>query len=315
MLNEAMPDEQLLVREWLRADAANSKYYEHFKTIWDESKTLAANITVDEKEAWQKFKNRIQPPAGEEPKRKTVRLSFIKQVQVAAAVLLVAVGVWWMYNTLNKPASIAMIDKQTFSNTTVDTLSDGSIITLNKNTVLSYPAEFKEKTRTVQLKGEAFFKVAHNKVKPFIVHANNVSIKVIGTAFNVKNYDSSIQVIVESGIVQVSNSNQTIQLHKSEQVFIKNNSATFDKSTVKDSLYNYYRTREIICNNTPLAAVIATINEAYSTHIVLGSEALKQMQLSTTFKNQNLQTIISIIQQTFDLRVTQKGDSTILNLK
>ena len=56
MLDEAMPDEQLLVREWLKADAANRKYYEHFKTIWNESQTLAANITVDEKAAWQKFK-------------------------------------------------------------------------------------------------------------------------------------------------------------------------------------------------------------------------------------------------------------------
>ena len=65
----------------------------------------------------------------------------------------------------------------------------------------------------------------------------------MGTAFNVKNYDSSTQVIVESGIVQVSNGKQSIQLHKGEQVLIKNNNAVFEKSTVKDSLYNYYRTK------------------------------------------------------------------------
>ena len=314
MLDEAMPDEQLLVREWLQADAVNSNYYEHFKTIWNESKTLAANITVDEKAAWQKFKSRIQTATvKQEPK--TMRLSGVKKLQVAAVVLLMAVGSWLLYNALHQPAIVAMVNKQTFSNTAVDTLSDGSIITLNKNTVLSYPTAFKGKTRTVKLKGEAFFAVAHDTTKPFIVEVDGVSIKAVGTAFNVKNYDSSILVIVESGIVQVSNSKQSVLLHKGEQVLIQNSTSTFDQSTVKDSLYNYYRTKEIICNNTPLPVVIATINEVYNTHIVLGSDALKQFPLTTTFKNEDLETVISIIQQTFDLNVTHQGDSTILSFK
>ena len=78
-------------------------------------------------------------------------------MQVAAAVLLFVVGAWWMYNTLNKPATIAMIDKQSFSNTVVDTLSDGSIITLNKNTVLNYPASFKGKNKNSTIKRRSIF--------------------------------------------------------------------------------------------------------------------------------------------------------------
>ena len=195
----------------------------------------------------------------------------------------------------------------------VDTLSDGSIITLNKNTVLNYPVSFKAKTRTVKLKGEAFFKVTPNKAKPFIVDAGNVTVTVLGTAFNIKNYDSSTQVIVESGIVKVTRGDQSIQLQKGEQVLIKNNAAAFEKSTVKDSLYNYYRSKEIVCNNTPLPDVIETINQAYNTHIVLGDDAVKQLRLSTTFKEEDLETVINVIQQTFYLRVTRQGDSTILN--
>ncbi len=313
MLDEAMPGEQLQVQEWMKADEANRKYYEHFKLIWDESQTLAANITVDEGAAWQKFKARTQQPeATKKEQAGTVRFSRVRKLQVAAAILLVALGSWWMFNAFNRSASIAMINKQSFSNTVVDTLPDGSIITLNKNTALSYPASFKAKTRTVKLKGEAFFKVTPDKTKPFIVDAGNITVTVVGTAFNIKNYDSTTQVIVESGIVQVSSGGQTIQLHKGEQVFIKNNGAAFEESTVKDSLYNYYRTKQIICNNTLLPDVIETINQAYNTHIVLGNDALKQLRLSTTFKEENLETIINIIQQTFNLRVTQQGDSTIL---
>jgi ferric-dicitrate binding protein FerR (iron transport regulator) len=313
MLEEAMPGERLLVQDWLKADAANRKYYEHFKLIWEESQMLAASITVDEEAAWEKFKNKIQSTTTKKQETKVIRLPWIKQVQVAAAVLLFVVGAWWVYNTINKPVAIAMINKQSFSNTVIDTLSDGSIVTLNKNTRLSYPASFKTKTRTVKLKGEAFFKVTPDKTKPFIVDAGNVDITVVGTAFNVKNYDSTTQVIVESGIVQVSSGDQTIQLHKGEKVFIKHNGAAFERSVVKDSLYNYYRTRQIICNNTPLPDVIATINQAYNTHIVLGDDVLQQLRLSTTFKEESLETVINIIQQTFNLRVTQQGDSTVLH--
>lgn len=314
MLDEAMPGERLQVQDWLKADEANRKYYEHFKFIWDKSQTLAANITVDEDAAWQKFKTRVRQPATAEKKQATrVRFSMDRKLQVAAAILLVALGSWWMYNTFNKPASIAMINKQSFSNTVVDTLSDGSIVTLNKNTVVSYPASFKAKTRTVKLKGEAFFKVTPDKTKPFIVDAGNVTVTVVGTAFNIKNYDSTTQVIVESGIVRVSRSSQSIELHKGEQVYINNNTAAFEKSTVKDSLYNYYRSKQIICNNTPLPDVIATINQAYNAHIVLGDDSLQKLRLSTTFKEESFETVINIIQQTFNLRVTQQGDSTILH--
>ena len=314
MLKEALPDEQLLVQDWLQADDANRKYYEHFKLIWDESQTLAANITVDEAAAWQKFQARIQQPVLEEiPQVKTVRFLFTRKLQVAAAILLFAVGLWWAYNTTNKPGVVAVIDKQSFSNTLIDTLSDGSIVTLNKNTTVSYPASFKAKTRTVKLKGEAFFKVTPDKAKPFIVDAGNVMITVVGTAFNVKNYDSATQVIVESGIVQVTSGNQFIELRKGEQVFIKNSGAAFEKSTVKDSLYNYYRTKQIICNNTPLPDVIKIINQAYNAHVVLGDGALQQLRLSATFKEESLETVIDIIQQTFNLRVTQQGDSTVLH--
>lgn len=314
MLNEAMPDEALLVQDWLKADDANRKYYEHFRLIWDESQTLAANITADEAAAWEKFKARIQQPViAESRQTKTVRFSFIGKVQIAAAILLFAVGLWWVYDTVSKPGVITMIDKQSFSNTLIDTLSDGSIVTLNKNTTVTYPASFNAKTRTVKLKGEAFFKIIPDKAKPFIVDAGDVTVTVVGTAFNVKNYGSATQVIVESGIVQVSRGDQSIQLHKGEQVMIKNDNAPLEKTTVKDSLYNYYRTRQIICNNTPLPDVIETINQAYDAHIVLDDDALKQLRLSTTFKNESLETVINVIQQTFNLRVTQQGDSIILN--
>ena len=59
LLGEATADEQTLVEEWIASDAANKKQYDDFKTIWEESKRLAATSTIDEDAAWQRFKNRV----------------------------------------------------------------------------------------------------------------------------------------------------------------------------------------------------------------------------------------------------------------
>ena len=131
---------------------------------------------------------------------------------------------------------------------------------------------------------------------------------MVGTAFNVKNYDSVTEVIVENGIVKVGYNNQVIELYKGEKTVIKNTGGTLEKTKITDSLYNYYRTKSIVCNDTPIAA----INEAYNAKVVLGDEALNHLLLSATFNNEDLETIISIIQQTFNLQVERKGNSIIL---
>lgn len=315
MLDEAVPGEALAVEAWLNADAANRNYYEHFRLIWERSETLSANITVDTAAAWQRLQHKIT--AGSNASRATAvfRLPRLQPLQVAAVALLLITGAWVIYRSFNPAAPLAMVSKQTGWNTLTDTLSDGSIITLNKQTTVRYPARFEPAKRTVQLKGEAFFKVTPDKERPFIVQAGNVTIRVVGTAFNVNNYDSSTSVVVESGKVRVTHGDEWIELEKGEQVLIRHNSGALEKSLVKDSLYSYYRTRQIVCNNTPLPDVIATINRAYNTKIVLGDEALRQLRLSATFSQQRLETVLDIIQKTFNLQVTQQGDSTVLRLQ
>ena len=314
MLGEALPAEEVQVNEWLLSSEKNQHYFQQFKTIWEESKELAVHIPIDEKAAWQRFKQRIESMPEEIKKTATV-ISVKRWMQAVAAIFLFAVAGWLVYQNLSKPAEITITKIETFSNTAIDTLPDGSIIIVNKNTRLSYPEKFSGSTRKVTLKGEAFFKVQPNKNKPFIISVNEVTITVVGTAFNVKNYDSATEVIVESGIVKVSRNSKTVVLEKGERVLIKNTETDFEKTLVKDSLYNYYRTHSIICNNTPLPDVIGKINEVYNAKIILGDAALNQMRLSTTFKDEDLETVITIIQQTFDLKVTHEGDAIVLHSK
>lgn len=84
-------------------------------------------------------------------------------------------------------------------------LPDGTRVMLNSRSLLRYPEKFDSRTREVYLQGEAYLEVAHNKEKPFIVHANNFNIQVLGTKFNVNSYNGkSAFVALVDGSVQVT---------------------------------------------------------------------------------------------------------------
>ncbi|MEO7048586.1 MAG: FecR family protein, partial [Ferruginibacter sp.] len=107
------------------------------------------------------------------------------------------------------------------------TLPDGTVVILNADSKLTYPDNFLGDTREVSLEGEAFFKVAHNKKKPFIIHSKAMDIKVLGTVFNVKAYpqESTSEATLISGSIEVTltnHSNEKIMLKPSEKITVSN---------------------------------------------------------------------------------------------
>ena len=90
-------------------------------------------------------------------------------------------------------------------------LEDGSVVTLNHDTKIYYPKTFSENIREVSIEGEAYFEVQPDADKPFVIHAGETDIMVLGTSFSVNAYPSSneVEVVVESGKVQVSKASKT----------------------------------------------------------------------------------------------------------
>jgi ferric-dicitrate binding protein FerR (iron transport regulator) len=88
------------------------------------------------------------------------------------------------------------------------------------------------------------------------------------------------------------------------------------KSLVKersaDVLYNYYRTNEFICDNTPLWRLAEILSEAFQVRIMISDPAKRDLPLSTHFKNEQLDSILSVVCATFDLRAVKNGDQIIL---
>lgn len=299
LLQETSEGENITVQTWLNASPSNKSYFEQFEKIWNSSKKLSENTTVDENEAWGRFKQRTTQQIVNEPIIQPLKPAYT-WLKIAAILTLISFA-WLAYNFLGPVSYLPLTAGNSVSK---ETLPDGSELTLNKNAALSYAANFK-RNRSVHLeKGEVFFDVAHNKSRPFVIEIEKISVLVVGTSFNIKHLAGETEVIVETGIVKVSIGKAQISLHKGEKVVIKDGAQRMVKEKNPDELYNYYRSNEFVLNNTPLWRVVEVLNEAYGAQIIIKDPTVKKETIVTTLKadaglDANLQTICSTMNLQF----------------
>ncbi len=310
LLGETDADEKLLVENWLKAEGSNRAFLEHLKIIWDQSSELNDSCPVSEEEAWLRFKRRFHllQPDNVLQMRRLYQWPFKK---VAAVLILVIAGAAIsLYFLTNRPIKTLAVNSDKSAIT--DTLSDGSVIILNKHSGIKYPEKFTGDTRSIALQGEAFFAVAPDKRKPFVIHVNNISIKVIGTSFNVRSSGSNTEVIVESGVVEVTRNNRSVHLMPGEKIIVTTTDSSLVKLPVTDKLYNYYRTKKFFCDDTPLWKLVEYLNQAYNSKIVIDRKSLRTLPLTTVFHDKPLDSILLVISETFNLSVVKSGDSIVL---
>lgn len=311
LLKETSEEESIAVQKWLNEATSNRAQFTQLEKIWIASKSLSSTSNVDEEQAWIKFKARAS--STETSSTHEAIVLPIKQpfgwLKIAAALVLVA-GAWMMYNVFG-PANYTDL---TASNKVItEHLPDGSEVTLNKNSQISYATDFKE-DRSVKLKkGDVFFNVAHDKSRPFVIEVNKVSVTVVGTSFNVKHLKGETEIIVETGIVKVGTGKEVVELHKGEKVVIKEASPKLTKEQNTDQLYTYYRSGEFVFSKTPLWKVAEILNEAYDAQIVIQDSSIANETLNTTLKEATpLDNNLKLITQTMQNLKIDRNDGQIV---
>lgn len=309
LLDITTPMEKAAVAEWLTEKEEHQRYFEHFRLIWTESKKLAAVSTVNENAAWSRFQQRV---GTNENTARIVQLDTginwkpLLRIAAVLVVLLGAAGFWYLSKTNGQPMIVS--SGQQIKN---ETLPDGSQVTLNKQSTIEYAASFK-KERSVKLEGEAFFNVAQDPGKPFILKVNDVTVRVLGTSFNVKSVNGKTEVIVETGAVEVSKNSNSVQLKQHEKAVVTNDQSAPSKQSNNDELYSYYRTQTFVCNNTPLWKLVEILNEAYGVNIVIADNNKRDLQINSTFTNSSLDSTLQVIGLTYEIEVERKGSQIIL---
>ncbi|MEK6552667.1 MAG: FecR domain-containing protein, partial [Bacteroidota bacterium] len=213
---EASNEERASFYNYLEKD----EYYNlftHLKNEWEKAGTLPVETEFNIESGIEKLTQKIkkaEPSFSFVHKKNRTQSRFLfnptllKYAASIAFFLVLVTGTLYISGVFNqKPAVISWNEKQTvMGEKYFATLSDGTIITLNADSKLKYPARFTNGTREIYLEGEAFFEVKQDTSRPFIVHSGNISTTVLGTKFNVSAFpnEKNIAVSLVEGSVKVS---------------------------------------------------------------------------------------------------------------
>jgi ferric-dicitrate binding protein FerR (iron transport regulator) len=306
LAGEATVEEQHQVEAWLQLNADNQKYYYNLKLIFDKAASSAVSRQFDEDAAWQQVKSKLT--IHHKPKeQRFLRFDW----RIAAAVATIVGVASLFYITRNQTTKERVIT--TLLQTKGDTLPDGSSVFLNQKSELTFALV--GNSRKVKLKGEAFFQVKHEKKQPFIIEAEEVLVRDIGTEFNLKAYPGkdTVEIVVTEGEVQFYTlKNSGLNLKAGESARYLKKLKEFQRIDKPDTNVLAYKTNVLNFNNTDLASVIKLLNELYHTHIVL-APGLADCRLTAHFNENNPATIIEVIAETMGFTIVRKKEEVLLD--
>lgn len=236
------------------------------------------------------------------PKKKPViRLSTRNWMYRVAAVVVIAVGLFYVTKPMATTSEYAANGQQN-----VFQLPDESEVTLNSGSQIQYKKWNWDNNRTLQLQGEAFFKVA--KGKTFDVNTDQGKVTVVGTQFNVKSRGERFEVICFEGKVKVANNRQVIYLTKGQSVFFDHGKkiGTPVANDSRPSWMNY----QISFYAEPLEAVVAELERQYDIKITYNPNHSGQ-QFTGTIPAGDMEMALQIISSAYNFKYTKTEKNSV----
>jgi ferric-dicitrate binding protein FerR (iron transport regulator) len=194
------------------------------------------------------------------------------------------------------------------------TLSDGSRVHLNGGTTLSYPVAFGKKTRLVEITGEGYFEVTKSNI-PFIVKSNHYEVKVMGTSFNVHDYEdetlSSVALIEGSVKVQANDvAKQEIVLKPGERIVLDKQSLT------KENISNYdvflWRDGFLVFDDNSLRNMIGAMEKYYNVRLIVSNTDFLDYKCTGKFiKSEGVDHLLKVLRKSIRFTYKHLDDNTI----
>ena len=289
---------------------------EYIKNIIAES--LKDEVDVDRE--WERLFSSIEKKTIS--KMKTRRL-FLQYMKYAAAVVLgIGISLSTLYLTNQENLSTVGNYKLVTSKGEKSYLQlpDGTRVWLNSCTTLEYAENYGHSNRSIYLDGEAYFEVAKNKDLPFVVKANGIDVKAIGTAFNVSAYmeDSQLTTTLFNGKVAVQPT-----LTKQEVLLEPNQVAVYDKSRNKievvpydKKLFAQWRGGFLSFKMMYLQDITKLLERNYNVVFRYENQGIKKLRFSGSFRNnEDLSEILNVIKTNTGIRYQILKDTIVISSK
>jgi Fe2+-dicitrate sensor, membrane component len=353
-LNEGLNHQDKVRLQQLLKTPENKAYFKKMYAVW-----CTVNHSVEEEsveKAFQKTMFRIDSHAEKDDRRKIRRLSFSFTKMAAAVFLSFLLGAASYYIISSQqektPEVIAAVETTKVmvplgSKSKVE-LPDGSLVTLNAGSKLHYHTTFGKETREVWLEGEAYFKVAKNAKIPFVVRAKEVTIKALGTEFNVKAYpeEKMVQTTLVNGLVSVlqakaSSDTQELMMKPKQTVTIYDEGTrTIDeelepvkekekvaiqyadarkpkvelKDEVKTELYTSWKDSRWVIESESIEEVAMKLQRRYDVQIIIANNDLKQYPFTGILTDETLEQVLEIMKSVVPINYVISKKVVLLNI-
>jgi len=304
---ELSPDELNWFQEELRQDTGKQDMLDEYRQIWD---SAVPGQSYDLDAEWSLMQKKL-PKSG-----RGLRPSLNYYSYRIAAVLVLGVLFTFSWIYVNRMMSMERVLAEEVPVELI--LEDGTTVIVNRNSSLKYSKIFGQEERKVYLSGEAWFDVARDTTKPFVIDAGAALVEVLGTSFNVNAYkkNPTVEITVESGLVGMSPKDN----QKDLIVMKAGSGGSYNKSQkelklipTSDPNSLSWKTRELFFDASTLREVAELVNRVYDTHIVIMNEELASCPITVTFRDQTLEAILNVLELTLDLQLTLEGDEIRLD--
>ena len=269
-------EELQALRKWVKESAENETYFRQFEESWLVSVSSAEKSRFHKEQAYQNFVARINSA---DKKIKSRTLPLRKVFYYAACVLLIfmaGIGAQYLFERFQDKELLTYSLEAPRKAKVKMSLPDGSLVWLNAASTLCYNNEFGVSNRDLTLQGEGYFEISKNPELPLIVTSGNVKVRVLGTKFNVQNYqdDDEIRVALLEGSIDFSDSR-------------------YDKSIVMKP------NQLITCNKRTGVLTLKDINAEYANSWIYGD---------VFFNEEKLGTIAKVLERAFDVTIHFEND-------
>lgn len=319
LANSASKEEQALLNDWLREKPENKRSFELKRQQWEEM--LLVVDAEDKKRVFADIKNKIS----QETKVVDFNLRVSKKksmgwMRIAASVVtFISLGALSYYEISDPFSHLNLIGydlvEADAGNQQTQLLADGSTVYLNGDSRLKYKINSEASERQLYLEGEAFFDVARDEAKPFVIGLENSEVQVLGTSFNIKAYpeDGQISTSVITGRVafEASKSESLILIPGNKGVLDKDKNS-IAKLDVDNSMDVAWMEKALNFENTSLSELAKSLYRMYGVKVKLTDGSLKNLKITAKFKNENIDEIFKILEMTNEFSYRIEDDVVMI---
>ncbi len=294
LAGEANEEQKKQVETWLAENPTHQKELESLKKIWQEPILYPQKKQFDSQTAFQRLDARIEKE-GLKPKKILFKpQSWRFALPIAASIALIF-SVWAIFFNIQDNIRYEQEITQQAQKSLI-TLEDGTKVWLNEQARLRYPEKFTLNTREVYLEGEAFFEVAHNPQKPFIIHTPKADVQVLGTSFLVKAENDQTETLVATGKVAVKSENQQEAIILTpKQKAVVNVEKVQKQENVKVEESIAWKKEVLLMKNEAMEPIIEKLEKYYRVKIEVLEPSIFNCKLTGDFNNLDLEESLQII--------------------